>query len=76
MQNFFNLLNETRIGDIDANVRQKLKVRSVNETAGNCPQNAVNMFAENYPTVVHNKKILDTWPGELQSVNAIDNIPN
>ena len=28
-----------------------------------------------YPTVVHNKEILDTLPGELHRVNAIDNIP-
>ena len=33
------------------------------------------MFGKNYPTVVHNKKILDTFPGELCRVNAIDNIP-
>ena len=28
-----------------------------------------------YPTVVHNKEILDTLAGELHRVNAIDNIP-
>ena len=41
----------------------------MNETADNYPQNAVHMFAENCPTVVHNKKILDTLSGELQRVN-------
>ena len=46
-----NLLNKTRIGDIDADVQQKLKARYVNETADNYLQNAVHMFAENYPTV-------------------------
>ena len=34
------------------------------------------MFAENYPTVAHNEKILDTLPGELHRVNAIDSIPD
>ena len=33
------------------------------------------MFAGNYSTVVHNKKILDILPSELHRVNAIDNIP-
>ena len=72
---FINLLNKIRIGDIDADVQQKLKVKFINETADNYPQNAVHMFTENYPAVVHNKKILDTLPGEMQRVNAIDNIP-
>ena len=72
---FINLLNKIRIGDIDADVQQKLKARFVNETAHNYPQNAVHMFAESYATVVHNKKVLDTMPGELHRVNAIDNIP-
>ena len=46
----------------------------MNETADNYPQNAVHTFAENYPTIVHNKKTLDTLQGELYIVNAIDNI--
>ena len=72
---YINLLNKIRIGDIDADVQQKLKARFVNETADNYPQNVVDMFEENYPAVVHNKKILDTLPGELCRVNATDNIP-
>ena len=46
----------------------------MNKTADNYPQNAVHMFAENYPTIVHNKKTLDILQGELYIVNAIDNI--
>ena len=72
---FINLLNKIRIGDIDADVQQKLKGRFVNETADKYPENAVHFFVENYPTVVHNKKILATLPDELHRVNAIDNIP-
>ena len=56
-------------------MQQKLKSSFVNETADNSPQIAVHMFAENGPTVVSNKKILDTLPGELHRVNAINNIP-
>ena len=59
---FINLLNKIRIGDIDADVQQKLKARFVNETADKYPQNAVHFFVENYPTVVHNKKILAILP--------------
>ena len=33
------------------------------------------MFSENYPTAILNKKTLDTLPGELHRVNAIDKIP-
>ena len=72
---FINLINKIKIGDIDEDVQQKLKARFVNETADNYLQNAVHMFAENYPTVVHDKKILETLPGELHRVNSIDNIP-
>ena len=32
---FINLLNKIRIGDIDADVQQKLKARFVNKTADN-----------------------------------------
>ena len=39
---FTNLSNKTRIGDIDADVQQKLKARFVNETADNYPQNLPN----------------------------------
>ena len=72
---FINLLNKIRVGDIVADMQQKIKARFVNETADNYPQNDVHMFAENYPILVHNKKILDKLPGELHRVNAIDNIP-
>ena len=43
---FINFLNKIRIGDTDADVQQKLKVRFVNEIADNYPQNAVQMFTE------------------------------
>ena len=46
----------------------------MNEAADNYLQNAVHVFAENYPTVVHNKKILDTLPGEMHRVYTIANI--
>ena len=39
---FTNLSNKIRIGDIDADVQQKLKASFVNETAENYPQNLPN----------------------------------
>ena len=33
------------------------------------------MFVENYPTVKHNRKILDKLPGKTYIINAIDQIP-
>ena len=39
---FTNLSNKIRIGDIDADVQQKLKARFVNETADNYRQNLPN----------------------------------
>ena len=33
------------------------------------------MFAENYPTVKHNRKMLDKLPGKMYIINAIDQIP-
>ena len=39
---FSNLSNKIRIGDIDADVQQKLKARFVNEAADNYRQNLPN----------------------------------
>ena len=39
---FTNLSNKIRIGDIDADVQQKLKARFVNEAADNYRQNLPN----------------------------------
>ena len=33
------------------------------------------MYAENYPTVKHNRKTLDKFPGKTCTINAIDQIP-
>ena len=33
------------------------------------------MFAENYPTVKHNLKMLDKLPGKMYIINAIDQSP-
>lgn len=71
---FINLLNKIKIWDIDPDVQQKLKARFVYKTLGSYRQNFLHMLTINYPTVVYSKKMLDTLPGELSRVNAIDNI--
>ena len=65
---FIDLLNKIRV----ANVQKQIRERFIEESAINYPKNYLHMFAENYPTVKYNRKMLDKLPGKIYIVNAID----
>ena len=68
---FIDLLNKIRV----ANVQKQIRGRFIEESAINYPENDSHMFAENFPTVKYNRKMLGKLPGKIYIVNAIDQIP-
>ena len=73
---FIDLLNKIRVGNIDEGVQKQIRERFIEESDINYPKNALHMYAENYPTVKHNRKILDKLPSKTYTISAIDQIPN
>ena len=53
---FINLLNKIQVGNVDEDVQKQIKERFIEESDINYPENALHMFAENYPTVKHNRR--------------------
>ena len=70
-----NLLNKIRVGNVDQNVEKQIRERFIEESNTNYPENALHMFAENYLTVKHHRKMLDKLPKKMYIINAIDQIP-
>ena len=68
---FIDFLNKIRVGNIDEDAQKQIRERFIEESYINYPENAQLMFAENYPTVKHNRKL----PGKTCIINAIDQIP-
>ena len=72
---FIDLLNKIRVANVQKQIRERFRERFIEESAINYPKNYLHMFAENYPTVKYNRKMLDKLPGKIYKVNAIDQIP-
>ena len=72
---FIDLLNKIRVENVDEDVQKHIRESFIEESDINYPGNALHIFAENYPTVKHNRKILDKLPGKTYIINAIDQIP-
>ena len=68
---FINLLNKIRVGNID--VQKHIRERFT-ESDINYQENTLHMYAKNYPTVKHNRKILDALSGKTYTTNVIDQI--
>ena len=73
---FIDLLNKIRVVNIDEGVQKQIRERFIEESDINYPKNALHMYAENYPTVEHNRKILDKFPSKTYMISAIDQIPD
>ena len=56
---FIDFLNKIRAGNVDEDVQKLIGERFIEESDINYPENALHMFAENYPTVKYNRKVLD-----------------
>ena len=69
---FIELLNKIRVGNID--VQKQISERFIEESYINYPENALHMYAESYPTVKHNRKILDTLSCKTYTISVIHQI--
>ena len=56
---FIHLLNKVRVGNIDKNVENILKIRFISKNNQPCPIKAQHIFAENRPARFHNQTMLD-----------------
>ena len=72
---FIHLLNKVRVGNIDEDVENILKMRFITKTNPSFPIDALHIFAENRPARVHNEMMLDKLPSPLISIHAEDEIP-
>ena len=62
---FIDLFNKIRVGNVDENAQKHIRERFVEESDTNYRENALHMFAENYATVKHNRKMLDKLLGKI-----------
>ena len=72
---FIDFLNKIQDGNIDEDVQKQFRERFIEESDINYPENPLHMYAENYPTVKHNRKILNKLQGKTYTINTIDQVP-
>ena len=71
---FIDLLNKVRIGNIDDDVENLLKARFICESDENYPKDALDMYAENEPSMQRNEAVLKELSGELYIIEGNDKI--
>ena len=60
------MLNKVRVGNVDDDVEQLLRARSVCDSDENYyPKDALHMYAENEAAIGRNEAFLNNLPGEL-----------
>ena len=57
---------------MDEDVQKKITVWFIEESDINYPENVLHIFAANYPTIKHSRKILDKLPSKTYIINTID----
>ena len=71
------MLNKVRVGNVDDNVEQLFRARSVCDSDENCyPKDTLQMYAENEPAIGRNEAALNNLPGELYTIEADNKIPD
>ena len=53
---FIDLFNKIRVGNADEDIQKHIRERLIGESDTNYRENALHMFAENYPTVKNNRR--------------------
>ena len=71
---FIDLLNKVRIGNIDDDVENLLKARFICESYEKYPKDALDMYAENEPSMQRNEAVLKELSGELYIIEGNDKI--
>ena len=72
---FIDILNKVRGGNVDDDVEQLLKGRSVCDSDENYyPKDALHMYSENEPAIGRNEAVLNNLSRELYSIDVDDKI--
>ena len=72
---FVNMLNKIRVGEIDQNVEDVIKLRFTDKNDPCYPGNILHIFAENAPVKRQNDNQLKHIPGQLIAITAKDEVP-
>ena len=70
------MLNNVRVVDIDDDVENVLKERSVCESDEKYPKDPLDMYTEKEPAMERNEAILNYLPSDLYTTDANDKIPD
>ena len=72
---FVNMLNKIRVGEIDQNVEDVIKLRFIDKNDPCYPGNILHVFAGNAPVKRHDDNRLKHIPGQLITIPAKDEVP-
>ena len=72
---FAQILNRIRVGEINDEDIKILSSRFINSTDKSYPQNALHIFAENYPADNHNQQMLELIQKPVVTLIAHDQCP-
>ena len=72
---FVDMLNKIRVGEIDQNAENVIKLRFIDKNDPCYPGNILHIFAENTPVKKHNDNQLKQIPGQLITIPAKDEVP-
>ena len=70
------MLNKVRVGNINDNLENLLKVRVICESDENNPKDALQMYVKIEPAMKRNEAVLNNLPGHLYTIETCDNIPD
>ena len=70
-----NMLNKTRVSEIDQNVEGVIKLSFIDKSDPCYPGNILHIFAENTPAKRHNDNQLKHIPEQLITIPAKDEVP-
>ena len=70
------MFNKVRVGNINDNLENLLKVRVICESDENNPKDALQMYVKIEPAMKRNEAVLNNLPGHLYTIETCDNIPD
>ena len=70
------MLKKIRVGNIDDDVENLRKARFICESDENYPKDTLHMYEENLPAMKRNEAVLNDLPGQLDTIEANDKIPD
>ena len=74
-ESFVNMLNKIRVGEIDQNIEEVIKLHFNDKNDPCYPGNILHIFAENARVKRHNHNQLKHIPGQLITILAKNDVP-